>query len=145
MAKKSDYEAIEQPASGEFLTVTELAQKHGEYKEPSIGGDTPFTRVHLGADAAHGWTRHKVHRAKEARMTDADYLAALDAFKAGKLHEGANLRPLTVFSEEHMKAKYDADRTKPKTPRPVPMSATELLKSKQAKAFALANSGKRSR
>ena len=111
MARK--YEDTEaQPvaeSAPQLLTVAELAEKHGQTRNSVVYGDTPFTRSHLGADAAHGWTRHKAFKSEDVRLSDADYLAAIAAFDKGEVHAPANKRGETVFTVEQQEARMKSD------------------------------------
>ncbi len=76
-----------------LLTVTELAKKHGQIKPFNASlGATPFTSKHRVAAVRHGWNGHANKTNKQPRMTDEDYLQALDEAHAGKVHEPANKR-----------------------------------------------------
>lgn len=84
------------------MTVSELAVKHGHtFHRPGKDGkmyptvpahDSPFKAEHAQADVLHGWTKHerKVH--EPVRLSDEDYLAALEAAKSGKTYGPANMR-----------------------------------------------------
>lgn len=93
------------------LTVSDLALKHGHANPngPAVAGDTPFTALHLLADSLNGWTRHKAYKAENVTLSDADYLAAIEAAKIGSAHEPANKRSLTTFTKEQAEAKMAAD------------------------------------
>jgi hypothetical protein len=91
------------------LTVAELAEKHGHSNPAPVQGDTPFTPLHLLADSLNGWTRHKAYKSEDVTLSDADYLAAIEAAKNGVAHSPANKRPLTVFTKEQAEAKMAAD------------------------------------
>lgn len=113
MAKKQQDETVAADPSA-LLTVSELGATY-EAQFEAVSEDGAFTRHHLGADTAHGWTRHKHWKGEEVRLSAADYLAAIAAFKKdGGTHGPANLRPLTVHTEDEMKAKLAADKAAPK-------------------------------
>ncbi len=97
-------------AAPQLLTVTELADKHGQTYKSVVGGETSFTRSHLGADAAHGWQRHMAYKSQAVRLSDADYLSALAAFDKGETHAPANKRPETVFTQEQADAMMAQDQ-----------------------------------
>lgn len=75
----------------QLLTVSELAVKHGQTRKVREDlGDTPYTAEHLSAEVANGWARHAYFVGTEARLSDADYLAAIAAAKLGKAHGPAD-------------------------------------------------------
>ena len=83
-------------------TVAELALKHGHtfYRQGRDGilrptmpaHDSPFKAEHAQADVLHGWTLFSSHTSEEVRLSDEDYLAAIEAAKSGKVHGPANKR-----------------------------------------------------
>jgi hypothetical protein len=99
---------VSAPAA-ELLTVADLAEKHGHAYTPVVEGDTRFSRSHLGADAAHGWTRHKAFKSEDVKLSAADYLAAIAAFDKGEVHAPANKRGETTFTQEQAESKLASD------------------------------------
>lgn len=82
--------------ASELLTVSALANKHGQTRKVREDlGDSPYSPEHMGADVLNGWARHKKFVGTEAVLSDADYLAAIEAAKVGKAHEPANKHGLT--------------------------------------------------
>ncbi len=73
----------------ELLTVAELAEKHGQTQATPVPGDSPFKSDHLVADVRHGWAQHKHFVGGEVRLSDSDYLAAIEAARDGKTHAPA--------------------------------------------------------
>ncbi len=113
--------APEQPAAApaeQLKTVAELAVKHGHTFHsvgkdgklyPTVPGhDSVFKQEHLQCDVLHGWTKHERHTSEDVRLSDADYLAAIDAAKAGKTHAPANKRT----AEEAAKKQASRDAAK---------------------------------
>lgn len=102
MGKHDDKEAPAEPKveATELLTVSQLAEKHGQTQTVHVAGDTPFKSDHLVADVRHGWAHHTHFVGGEVRLTDAEYLAALEAAREGKTHAPAYKR-----SREHDEAK----------------------------------------
>ena len=130
----------------EALTVAELAVKHGQARDPAVSEDSGFSRDHLGADAAHGWKRHKHFHAQDVRLSDEDYLAAIDAFRDGKTHAPANMRPLTVHTDEQKDAMLAAAKAAPKISKPVPrMTQAHARALTMARAHQLANAARKVR
>ena len=90
------------PAPSVLLSVSDLAIKHGNtfHRRGKDGGlyptvashDSVFKAAHLQADALHGWTRHEFKNSETVRLSDADYLAAVESAKSGKVHAPANKR-----------------------------------------------------
>lgn len=110
----------------QLLTVAELAEKHGQTHTPVVDGDTRFSRTHLGADAAHGWTRHKAFKSEDVRLTDADYLGALASFEVGATNYVADKRKETTFTPKQAEAKLASDlkvSAAQKKSRPTPLYA----------------------
>lgn len=113
MAKNAPTEekATDQPLS----KLSALALKHGktfhrvgkdgQYYPTVPGHDSPLTQEHLQADVLHGWTKHERQTSEDVLLSDADYLAALEAAKLGKTHAPANKRT----AEEADKAQASRD------------------------------------
>lgn len=80
-------------------TVNELAVKHGHTFHrrakdgqlyPTVPAhDSVFKRWHLVADVLNGWTKESNKGGDPTRLSDADYLAAIEAAKLGKKHSPA--------------------------------------------------------
>lgn len=106
---KNDQKHAEQPApaqeaapAAQLQTVSELAVKHGQTFHrlgkdgnlyPTVPAhDSVFNQFHLQADVLHGWTKSERHTSIAVRLSDDDYLAAIEAAKTGKTHAPANKR-----------------------------------------------------
>lgn len=77
----------------ELRTIEELAVRHGQkFARVAVPGDSRYTASHHAADVRHGWTRHEATAGEAVKLTDSDYLAALDAVMAGKIHIPASKR-----------------------------------------------------
>lgn len=96
MGKRDEHDAVDAPAKAEapteLMTVQELAAKHGQTQPTPVPGDSPFRSEHLVADVRHGWQHHTHFVGGPVRLSDADYLAAIEAAKDGKVHAPANRR-----------------------------------------------------
>jgi hypothetical protein len=91
-----------------LLTVSELAKKHGQWTAVNAGidGVTPFSAKHLVAAVRHGWNHFALqHGDEEVRLSDSDYLAALEAAHHGKVCHGANRRAHEAPIEPEVEAK----------------------------------------
>jgi hypothetical protein len=77
-----------------LLTVEELANKHGQRIPRTTSEDTTFSAAHLNAAVRHGWGREAHHSGAPVRMSSADYLNALAAARAGRVHPPVNFRPV---------------------------------------------------
>lgn len=105
-------------APAQLTSVSELAKKHGHTFHamakdgklyPTVPGhDSVFKTAHLLADVLHGWTKHETHTSEPVTMSDEDYLAAVEAAKAGKTHAPANKRT----AEQAAKAQASRDAAK---------------------------------
>ncbi len=124
----------------ELKSLTELAHAHGQIQNTPIKEDSPFSALHAQCDVVHGWSRHKFYQGQEVKLSDADYLDALEAAKEGEVSSGADHHPLTVFSQEESEAKLASDlaATKSKS-KPLGQKAS-LHGLTMAKAHALASS-----
>jgi hypothetical protein len=105
----AENQSVEAPSAPAQLTVAALAAKHGHTRKTVVDGDTPFDRSHLGADAAHGWSRHTALKSQDVTLSDDDYLAAVAAFDNGETHAPANKRGETTFTKEQAEAKLADD------------------------------------
>lgn len=119
---KSEQKQVEQPTEAApeptLLSVSELAKKHGNtfHKAGKDGAlyptvwahDSVFKQEHLQADVLHGWTKHEFHSSEPVCLSDADYLAAIEAAKKGKTHAPANKRT----AEEAAKKQASRDAAK---------------------------------
>lgn len=86
---------VEVPAAAPKFSLADLAKRHGHVKPAPIAGDSPLSALHQSADVLHGWALHKHYTGEDVQLTDEDYLAALEAAKAGdprKVHAPANHR-----------------------------------------------------
>lgn len=104
MAKNApDTEALKEAApSTELQAVSELAVKHGQtfHKRTKKGElvrtvhehDSVFKRDHLVADVRHGWTKSERAESQTVKLSDDDYLAAIEAGKKGTTHAPAMKR-----------------------------------------------------
>jgi hypothetical protein len=92
-----------QPATSDASTSTlfDLAKRNGQLfnRDPKLTRfqasdehESPFKPTHQVADVYHGWSLHWRTKHQEVFLSDADYLAALQAAKLGKTHEPANRR-----------------------------------------------------
>ncbi len=101
MAKNAQTETQEAPAAP-VDSLLKLATRHGHTFHrmakdgnlyPTVPShDSVLKAAHLQADVLHGWTKHERHTSEEVLLTDADYLAAIEAAKTGKTHAPANKR-----------------------------------------------------
>lgn len=100
--KHPEQQAPEAVAPALPPTVSELAIKHG-YTFHRLGKDgnmyptvpahdSVFNQFHLQADVLHGWTKRERHTSEPVRLSDEDYVAAIEAAKTGKTHAPANKR-----------------------------------------------------
>lgn len=96
----------------EALTVEKLAAKHGQLQPAPIAGDSPFSAAHAVADLLHGWAHHKLYVGGEVTMSDADYLAALEAAAQGKTHAAAFKGELSKEQAEALHASAKAESKK---------------------------------
>ena len=74
-------------ADDQTFTVKELAKRHGHHQGARVDGDDPHTALHNVASVLNGWQLHEHRTGEVVKLTDAQYLAALDAAKRGKAHE----------------------------------------------------------
>ncbi len=91
----------------ELPTVSDLAIKTGQtfHKYGKDGKlylsvashDCQFKRDHLVADVIHGWTLYSNKGAEPMRLSEDDYLAAIEAAKIGKKHTPAIRTPEEVI------------------------------------------------
>lgn len=76
-------------------TVYELARKYGEFIPAKPGCrwlQDRYSWRHAAADVRHGWASHRYHANEPMRLSDEDYLAALDAVShpdGFRVHQGA--------------------------------------------------------
>lgn len=73
-------------------SVTKLSKITGNRMKASRHHTNPIkgpNSAHAMADAQHGWTHHKYHYASEVELTEADYLAALEAAGQLEIHAPA--------------------------------------------------------
>lgn len=76
---------------GELLPVTKLAKKHGQ----AIGSptrDEAFRAPHMAAAVLNGWNAYERLLGEQPKLTDAVYLAALEAAKKGAALEAATVK-----------------------------------------------------
>jgi hypothetical protein len=88
--------------TAEVFTLAELAERHGqtfsfltrEGKKVTqvIPDSDPYRLDHMLACTAHGWIPHEHHYGL-VKLSDDDYLKALEAAKNGRVHAPANKRP----------------------------------------------------
>jgi hypothetical protein len=89
----SDETTEQHEESADTATIVELAKRHGHMlKKTPIAGDDPFSAAHNVASVLNGWKAHEVSTGEIVTLTDADYLAAVEAAKAGKAHAPTCLR-----------------------------------------------------
>lgn len=81
----------EVPAVAPELPIAKLAAKHGQLRDLKISGsgDPPHTPEHLYASVINGWNAYELKMGVEATLSDAAYLAAIEAAKLGKAHDAA--------------------------------------------------------
>lgn len=69
----------------ELRSPDEWARAKGQWVEfkgvvdPELGNGSHFTWQHAVAQFIHGWKRHEEQEGTPLKITEADYLAALDA------------------------------------------------------------------
>lgn len=83
-------EAQEASPLAPVSTLAELAKRHAQLQAAPIAGDHPYKADHVVADTMHGWTFHKLYVGTDVTLSDADYLAALEAARTGKRHAAAD-------------------------------------------------------
>lgn len=98
MAKSEKQEQPQEPVD----TLYNLAVRNGQtfHRRGKDGNlyptvpshDSVLKAEHLQADVLHGWTLHERHTSETVVLSDANYLAAIEAAKAGKTHAPANKR-----------------------------------------------------
>lgn len=80
------------PAAEPTFPVSKLAERHGQKHSSTAGDDEPWKVDHLVASTRHGWLKYERDTGLPVTLTDADYLAALEAARGGKVHGPANKR-----------------------------------------------------
>lgn len=75
---------VQECAEEPRLTLKQLAAKHNMYAPRAIDG-CEFKAPHAAASAMHGWRRYEYHYG-DFMLSDADYLAALEAAAANSVH-----------------------------------------------------------
>lgn len=65
------------------LSLTDLAKKHGHFLKLGIdgSGDPPFSPHHLAASVHNKWSVQEHTTGQEVKLSDAAYLAAIEAAK----------------------------------------------------------------
>lgn len=106
MGRKDPIDETSVPAesaapSEQTFALLELAQRHGlviafdktQHRFQAIDQhDAPYKADHLVADVRHGWKLSESRTHEAVKLSDADYLAAVEAAKLGKTHGPANKR-----------------------------------------------------
>ena len=90
------------PKEQTTYTLAELAERHGQdftfltsegkRVRQVVPDADPFRTQHMMASTAHGWIPYE-HNWGLVRLSDDDYLNALEAAKNGRVHAPANKRP----------------------------------------------------
>lgn len=113
--KKTKGEPKAEPKEeAKLFKLSELAKRHGMIHPIAVADDRPFKTPHLLAENKHGWLRHEHNTGSELELSDADYLAALEAAGKGSVHAPANKRdPAAVAkAEENRRAEREAAEKK---------------------------------
>lgn len=77
-------------APAETRSLLELAAAHGHVARRAPDSDR-YSAAHMCAAVMHGWNAHEHHYGPIA-LSDANYVAALEAAACGKAHAPANRR-----------------------------------------------------
>jgi hypothetical protein len=64
------------------FTVSELAKRHGQI-QGAMAGENPMSAAHQSAAVLNAWAKTAHEQGEEVKLSDADYLAAIEAAKLG--------------------------------------------------------------
>ena len=102
--------AQQQPDAAPVLSLADLAKKHGQLRavNPDLE-DSPLSPEHMAAAVLHGWNAFAFFKGGQVMLSDADYLAALEAVGKGEAHGPADFTakaapPDPDFAKRHFKA-----------------------------------------
>jgi hypothetical protein len=79
---------VEAPPAPELFTLKELAARHNQLAPKALDG-CAYKADHACAAVHHKWVIYDYHSASPLKLSDSDYLAALEAAKLNLTHAPA--------------------------------------------------------